>query len=75
MTHPRHAPITNASFQLTDGKILGSVRTAHETHALASSPETALDDSITGPNKTSKLFRIRGLINSLLGNVTPEDRI
>ena len=48
-------------------------RVEQETHALANSPEMATADTITGPSSTSRLFRTRGLIHSLLGSVTPAD--
>jgi len=67
--------MTNASSQLTEGKMLKSADGNLGAHALANSPEIMLAKSMTGPSRTIKLFRILGLMNSLLGNVTPEDSI
>ncbi len=44
------------------------------TYALANNPEIILEDNITGPSSPMRLFVILGLMISLLGSVTPEDK-
>lgn len=44
------------------------------THALARRPEIATEDNMTGPRRAKRLFPMRGLMNNLLGSVTPEER-
>ena len=74
IAHPKHPPTTNASSQPREGNILSSVFANVCTHALAKRPEMILDEIMTGPNNVIRLFVIRGLIISLLGRVTPDER-
>lgn len=51
-----------------------SLSIMESTHALAKRPDIATDDNITGPRRAKRLFPMRGLMNNLLGRVTPDER-